>query len=328
MRSLALLHTLLLLSLVLPVAVQAQDVQPTIQKTLASWSSWTPYAPPDVPDTLAWQWTPDEARHLGLVPPARWLSLDPLAEKHPDWTPYNYVLANPLILVDPDGRQVAAHIYQNTRIHQKTGIRLPRPDPIMNLTTAGAISRTGIEIGADTPGDAFELITGHTVTGRTGNRLTAGIALLVPGLSSGVLRTVFRSGTDRLVPFGFKGADEFGEFSSDLLTGLEKAGVGDATILFQGSAATGKSFKDGATLIRDFDVAVASGSLFEKAKSLGINLRGGGIRTGPLREADLEKLGLTELVRQLSEQAGRPVNIMIFEFAGDAARRSPSIGVK
>jgi RHS repeat-associated protein len=34
----------------------------------------------------------------------RWQSIDPLAEKHPDWTPYNYVLANPVMLVDPDGR--------------------------------------------------------------------------------------------------------------------------------------------------------------------------------------------------------------------------------
>ncbi|MBL7959936.1 RHS repeat-associated core domain-containing protein [bacterium] len=36
----------------------------------------------------------------------RWLSVDPLSEKHRDWTPYNYVLGNPLILIDPDGRQV------------------------------------------------------------------------------------------------------------------------------------------------------------------------------------------------------------------------------
>ena len=36
----------------------------------------------------------------------RWMAIDPLAEKHPDWTPYNYVLANPLRFTDPDGRQV------------------------------------------------------------------------------------------------------------------------------------------------------------------------------------------------------------------------------
>lgn len=36
----------------------------------------------------------------------RWLQIDPLLEKHPEWSPYNYVLNNPLKLIDPDGRQV------------------------------------------------------------------------------------------------------------------------------------------------------------------------------------------------------------------------------
>lgn len=31
-----------------------------------------------------------------------------MAEKHPEWSPYNYVLDNPLALIDPDGRQVSA----------------------------------------------------------------------------------------------------------------------------------------------------------------------------------------------------------------------------
>jgi hypothetical protein len=38
----------------------------------------------------------------------RWGSVDALSEKHPGWSPYAYVLANPLKLVDPDGRQVEA----------------------------------------------------------------------------------------------------------------------------------------------------------------------------------------------------------------------------
>jgi RHS repeat-associated protein len=37
----------------------------------------------------------------------RWTSVDPLFEKHPEWSPYNYVLNNPLGLFDPDGRQLA-----------------------------------------------------------------------------------------------------------------------------------------------------------------------------------------------------------------------------
>ncbi|HLN34652.1 MAG TPA: RHS repeat-associated core domain-containing protein [Nitrososphaeraceae archaeon] len=36
----------------------------------------------------------------------RWLSPDPLADKYPGWSPYNYCLNNPVNLVDPDGRDV------------------------------------------------------------------------------------------------------------------------------------------------------------------------------------------------------------------------------
>jgi RHS repeat-associated protein len=37
---------------------------------------------------------------------ANWTSIDPLFEKHLDHSPYNYVLRNPIRLIDPDGRQV------------------------------------------------------------------------------------------------------------------------------------------------------------------------------------------------------------------------------
>ena len=36
----------------------------------------------------------------------RWLQVDPLSEKYPGWSPYNYTLNNPLIFVDSDGNKV------------------------------------------------------------------------------------------------------------------------------------------------------------------------------------------------------------------------------
>lgn len=64
-----------------------------------------------------------------------------------------------------------------------------------------------------------------------------------------------------------------------------------------------------------------------RAKELGIGLRSGGTRTGPLSSADLEKIGLAELAARLSGLAGRPVNFMVFDSIARALSRGPSIVV-
>ena len=44
------------------------------------------------------------ARSRGNPKISLWLSVDPLAEKYPGVSPYVYTLANPVRLIDPDGR--------------------------------------------------------------------------------------------------------------------------------------------------------------------------------------------------------------------------------
>lgn len=47
---------------------------------------------------------------------SNWLSVDPLAEKYPGWSPYNYTLNNPMIYIDPDGRDVISYNQEGAEI--------------------------------------------------------------------------------------------------------------------------------------------------------------------------------------------------------------------
>ncbi len=37
---------------------------------------------------------------------SQWYGVDPLAEKYPSWSPYNYTADNPINYIDPDGREI------------------------------------------------------------------------------------------------------------------------------------------------------------------------------------------------------------------------------
>ncbi len=58
---------------------------------------------------------------------ANWTSIDPLFEKHFDYSPYNYVLRNPQKYIDPDGKQVDAneqranyYLNEDVNLYQKS----------------------------------------------------------------------------------------------------------------------------------------------------------------------------------------------------------------
>ena len=50
--------------------------------------------------------------HPGL---GRFLSVDPLAAKYAGWSPFNYVMGNPIRFIDPDGRKVDDVVYYDSK---------------------------------------------------------------------------------------------------------------------------------------------------------------------------------------------------------------------
>ncbi|WP_426305713.1 hypothetical protein ACN9MJ_24920 [Acidovorax facilis] len=134
-----------------------------------------------------------------------------------------------------------------------------------------------------------------------------------------------------VVPSGFANVNEFANFAGNVRGGLRSAGYPDVEPILQGSAVTGQSFRTGAPFdvgrVSDFDVALASPSLLQRAQELGIGVRSGGTRTGPLSARDLEALGLTKFAFEISAQAGREVNFMIYQSPAAAVQRAPSISL-
>jgi hypothetical protein len=136
-------------------------------------------------------------------------------------------------------------------------------------------------------------------------------------------------GQPTLIPFGMRDPAQYFAFGSSLRDGLTSAGYGDVEAYIRGSAVTGYSFETGLPFddgrVSDYDLALVSPTLMQRATDLGIELRSGGTRTGPLTEDQLRQLGLFELTGQLSREAGRDVGFMIYESPAAVIRRGPAI---
>jgi len=222
---------------------------------------------------------------------------------------------------------------------------LAAPEALPKLPDAlGAIPSVVMRLASGAAASAGRLwddpfgTTANTVAGGV-DSLRTGFNRVVNGNGTAMGATLFAIGTagvplgraDGLsIPLGLSGRGEFLEFGNRLYTGLDDVGFKRAQAGFQGSSVTGRAFESphapfDVGRISDFDIALSSPELLVRAQSVGIGLRGAGTRTGPLMPEHLERLGLADLARQLSQQAGREVNFMIYRSIEDAASRSPTI---
>lgn len=98
--------------------------------------------------------------------------------------------------------------------------------------------------------------------------------------------------------------------------------------MIRGSAVTGQRFSTGEPFDSgsrsDYDLAIASPTMLNRAAELGIELRQGGVRTGPLSRQEMDSLGLGQVWRDAQSAASRDVSFMIYGSVGAVTARGPN----
>ncbi|MFT3776702.1 MAG: LysM peptidoglycan-binding domain-containing protein [Ottowia sp.] len=192
-------------------------------------------------------------------------------------------------------------------------------------TFVTGVQRVGEERNVNTV--TYNLVYEATGSDRWADAVDRGVPFFT-GVAGGA-GTINAANNIGKIPHGFEGNRGFRTFGVYIQGSLDDAGYSGVNPILQGSAVTGRSFSTGAAFdvgrISDFDVALASPSLFGRARELGIGLRQGKTRTGPLTQEDLGRLGLSDMANLLRRQYGRDVNFMIYESAPGATARSPSL---
>lgn len=135
------------------------------------------------------------------------------------------------------------------------------------------------------------------------------------------------------VPYGFRGIEQFRQYGQLVYEQFGYISVRDIRAALQGSAVTGRSFLGRQAFdfrrMSDFDLALSSATLFERAGNAGIPIRARGTREQRTDEFEYPRtieyfrvLGLEVLQQRISRAAGRNVNFMIYPTPNEVAARS------
>ncbi|MEL7239279.1 MAG: hypothetical protein AAGK78_10485, partial [Planctomycetota bacterium] len=154
---------------------------------------------------------------------------------------------------------------------------------------------------------------------RAQNQVLGDLPNLTPGAPA---RTTVNAQTD--FPMGFRNRQSFDRFATDL-NAAARASAGDAQLVVQGSSVTGRRFdravdfdytggQFGVGRLSDYDVAIVSDALVQRAQQLGVRLP----TDRSLNAAEMNQLGLGDLYTRAQQAALRetgiahPVNFRVY----------------
>lgn len=190
--------TLALVALTFVEPAQAQETKP--ERTDANerdthlpraWREWQPYQPPDTTEQAPAEVMPEVVRQAGARPAARWISVDPLADEFPAWSPYNYVLGNPISYTDPMGMAPIVTIdgpdadRATEELNKSTSLTITRDPTTGVLSASGTAATAADQALLDAIQSTDVLVQLHTTTSNTYTSIDGTLQLLRVGTFDG-----------------------------------------------------------------------------------------------------------------------------------------------
>lgn len=102
---------------------------------------------------------------------SRWMCIDPLAEEYSSWSPYVYVANNPIIYIDPNGKEIVVGSWIDRTLNA-VGYKTSNMQKLGSVVTTLKSTKTGNALYNKLDGkkEKINLVTGENLKTKYGNK--------------------------------------------------------------------------------------------------------------------------------------------------------------